>query len=238
MNALIARTLALAVLFQLGNTHAYAQPWQLYRDEEGIRVYLRDLPDSAIKQFRSVTRIHASLDSLLAVMDDTDACPDWVHNCAQPLMLHQVRFVERYNFQVSKMPWFVTDRGLIFHTAINQDPVSKVVTMQMNANPDFCETRHTAGCDHIRSLDLVMITRSSGFYRFTPLADNWTEVIWQQHTEPAGNLPAWLINGLLIDIPFYTLSKLRDIVQKPVYQQQRLIYGTDGIATGFESRSP
>jgi len=213
-----------------------AQPWQLQKDEQGILIYLRDLPDSPIKEFKGEIRIKAGLGSLLAVMDDTAACPDWIYNCAEPILLQKISFNERYNFQISKMPLFITNRGLIFHTLLSQDADTRVITMTMSASPDYCNNKQTDSCQYIRNTKMVPISRSNGNYKFIPEPDGWTRVIWQQHIEPGGNLPGWLVNSLLLDMPYNTLKNLREIVRNHKYKGMRLIYGPNGIATGFKTR--
>ncbi len=224
-----------ALLFLLPGT-LLAQPWQLQKDEQGIRIYLRDVPDSSIKEFKGEIRINAGLGSLLAVMDDTNACPEWIYNCKDPILLEKINFIERYNFQISKMPLFITNRGIIFQTFLSQDPVSKTVTMKMRASPEYCNNKKTRSCQYIKTLNFVPVLRSIGYYKFIPESDGWVRVIWQQHIEPGGNLPAWLVNSLLTDMPYNTLNNLRDIVRSHNYKGVRLLYGSDGLATGFRSR--
>jgi len=230
------RSLIVTLLLISQPAYVYAQPWQLQKDELGIRVYLREVINSDIKEFRGEIRIKASLGSLLAVMNDTDACVEWVHNCADPVLLKKISFNERYIYQTSKMPLFITDRGIIFQTLLSQNADSKIITMQMKAFPEYCTNLKTKPCQLILNSDLIVITRSNGFYKFIPEPGGWTRVIWQQHIEPGGSLPGWLINSLLLDLPFNTLSNLREIVLNHKYSRMRLRYGPDGIATGFKNR--
>lgn len=227
-------TITLLLFFQVDAV--LAQAWVLQKDEQGIRVYLRDVPDSSIKEFRGEVRIKARLGSLLAVMDDTAACPEWLHNCADPILLKKISFTERYNFQISKMPLFITNRGMIFHTVLSQDASSKVITMNMTSSPDYCNSIQSESCLYIQNIQFVPVTRSTGSYKFIPEADGWTKVIWQQHIDPGGSLPGWLVNSLLLDLPYNTLGKLREIVRNHKYKGARLVYGQDGIATGFKTR--
>jgi len=231
-----SKALVVVLFLFLQPGYVLAQQWQLQKDEQGIRVYLRDYPDSDIKEFKGEIRIQAGLGSLLAVMDDTSACEDWVYNCAEPILLQKISFTERYNFQISKMPLFITNRGMVFHTQLSQEADSKTITMQMTASPDYCKDKKTESCQYIQNIKLVAITRSNGFYKFIPEADGWTRVIWQQHIEPGGSLPGWVVNSLLLDLPFNTLNNLREIVRNHEYTRMRLIYGPDGITTGFKSR--
>ncbi|HED15294.1 MAG TPA: hypothetical protein ENI64_00520 [Gammaproteobacteria bacterium] len=230
------KSLTVVVLLYFQASSVLAQPWQLEKDEQGIQIYLRAVPDSSIKEFKGEIRIKARIGSLLAVMNDTDACPQWVYNCAEPVLLEKISFTERYNFQISMMPLFITNRGLIFHTVLSQDAKSRAITMKMNASPDYCNTKQTETCQYIKKIKLIPITRSVGSYQFIPEPGGWTKVIWQQHIEPGGSLPGWLVNSLLLDLPYNTLDSLRTIVRNHKYIGMKLIYGSDGTATGFKSR--
>ena len=64
-------------------------------------------------------------------------------------------------------------------------------------------------------------------YYLSPISETETSVIWVQHTEPAGNIPDWLVNMLLIDIPFYSLTKLEQVARQPDYSSAQFEYGDD-----------
>jgi hypothetical protein len=79
----------------------------------------------------------------------------------------------------------------------------------------------------------VLVFKAAGFYVFEKLAELKTRVTFQYHMEPAGALPEWLINSLLVDAPFNTLNNLRTMVNIEKYQQAKLLYNAEGIASGF-----
>ena len=60
---------------------------------------------------------------------------------------------------------------------------------------------------------LVRVNRLQGRYLLTPKGPNQTEIVWEQHTEPGGYLPAWLVNQLLRNIPLQSLKNLRALVE-------------------------
>ena len=197
--------------------------WELVKDENGIKVFLRTVPGSKIKEFKGVTNINSSLDSIVAVLDDTEACPKWVHNCKDPVKLSEISFNEGYVYQVIDFPFPVKDRDLILHSVMTQNPDTKQVTIRLVAVPDYIsETKN------------VRIKRSDGFYLLKPLPDGSIEVTWQHHTEPGGGIPMWLVNALLVDTPFKTLNNLRKIVKGEKYQRARLKYSSDGVAVGWD----
>ncbi|MGH7901708.1 MAG: START domain-containing protein [Thermodesulfobacteriota bacterium] len=213
-----------STLFSLA--FASAEDWELIKDKDGIKVYTRTIADSKIKEFKGVTTIRAPLDSILGVLNDTDACPKWVHNCKDPLKLRDVSFNEGYIYQVINFPFPVKDRDLILHSKMKHDPVTKVVTIQLTSKPDYIsETKN------------VRIKKSRGSYFISPLSDFTYEVTWQHHTEPGGSIPKWLVNKLIVDTPFNTLRNLRSIVQEEKYKKATLKYSPDGVAIDWETKN-
>ena len=210
----------LSTIVTIGSAKAQ---WELVKNKDGIKVFLRTVPGSKIKEFKGVTNIDSSLDSILAVLDDTDACPQWIHNCKDPVKLSQISFNEGYVYQVIDFPFPVKDRDLILHSVMTQNADTKQVTIRLNAVPDY-----------ISQTKNVRIKKSEGFYLLKPLPDGSIEVTWQHHTEAGGGIPIWLVNALLVDTPFNTLNNLRRIVKREKYQRARLKYSSDGVAVGWD----
>lgn len=213
-----------STLFSLA--FASAEDWELIKDDDGIKVYTRTIPDSKIKEFKGVTNIRATLDGILGVLNDTDACPKWVHNCKDPLKVRDVSFNEGYIYQVINFPFPVNDRDLVLHSKMKHDPVTKVVTIQLTSIPDYIsETKN------------VRIKKSNGNYFIKPIDDGSFEVTWQHHSEPGGGIPKWLVNKLIVDMPFNTLRNLRSIVQEERYKKAKLKYSPDGVAIDWEIKN-
>jgi hypothetical protein len=197
--------------------------WELVKDEDGIKVFLKTVPDSKIKEFKGVTNINSSLDSILAVLYDPDACPKWVHNCRQATRLRDIGFYEAYIYQVINFLFPVKDRDLILHTVMTQDPETKDLTIRLNSVPDYiAETKN------------FRIKKSTGYYSLKPLPDGTVEVTWQHYTDPGGGVPTWIVNSLLVDTPFKTLKNLKKLVHEQKYQEAKLKYSSEGIADGWE----
>lgn len=205
---------------------ADAEDWELIKDEDGIMVYTRTISGSNIKEFRGVTNIMAPLDSILGVLNDTEACPKWIHNCKDALKLRDISFNEGYIYQVIDFPFPVKDRDLILQSKMSQDPVSKAITIELTSIPDYIsETKN------------VRIKKSNGKYVIKPIDNGSFEVTWQHHTEPGGRIPSWLVNKLIVDTPFNTLRNLRSLVQDEKYRRAKLKYSTNGVAIDWEVKN-
>ena len=201
--------------------------WKMVRDEDGIQVYLKSFWADDIKSFRGIIQINSSVDSLLAVILDIDACSEWVHHCIKPLLLAQISFSESYHYQVHKLPFPAINREFIFHSKVTRSPKTGSVSIQMNVEPKFCEDNAHL-CLLIPETHLVRVKHSHGHYLLEPIDKNKTRVTWTQHTNPGGNLPIWLINSLVKKMPYLTLQGLRKKVFDKKYQQSKLVINSEG----------
>ena len=208
--------------------------WNLERDENGIKVYLKEFWADDIKAFRGVVYINTSVDSLLAVILDIDACTDWVQHCQNPLMLKRINFSECYHYLVHNLPFPVVDREFILHTKISRNPVNGAVTVYSEARPDYCLQQQTSHCQLIKHSSLVRIRHSHGSYLLEPVKKGLTKFTWTQHTDPGGNLPAWLVNIMIREVPYLTLQSLRKKATEKKYQKARLILDYEGSIIGMD----
>ncbi|MCX4024610.1 START domain-containing protein [Endozoicomonas sp. SM1973] len=229
--------ITLAILLLTLANISRANKWQQVKNKEGVKVYTRAIPGSEIHEFKGVTTINTSLASLIGVLDDVSACPQWVYQCTQPTLIQSVSFNERFVYQVNDFPFPSKNRDIILHAKLSQSPSTKAITIQLRAAPDFCHNNKKAICKQINKSKLIRIKKSKGFYLIEPLTKNKIQITWQHHAEPGGDLPTWLVNNLITDTPFYTLKKLAHIVQKNKYQTARLKYDTKGLIVGFEVKN-
>lgn len=208
--------------------------WEMVRDEDGIQVYLKNFWADDVKSFRGVIHINSSLDSLLAVILDIDACTDWVHRCKKSLLLARVSFAECYHYQIHKLPFPAANREFIFHSKVTRSPKTGSVNIRMRAVPGYCQDK-THQCKSIPESSLIRVKHSHGHYLLEAISQKNTRVTWTNHTNPEGNLPIWLINSLVEEMPFRTLQGLRKKVFHHPYQKARLIINHDGQITALEN---
>ena len=194
---------------------AQAGEWELARQKDGITVYTREVPDSAFREFRGEVEIPANINSLMAVLDDTTNFTQWMHQCADAKLLYKESLLERYQYLVNDFPWPAADRVLLIRNRISQ-AADRVVTVSLEGVvpqelPEQAKgvLPENKGAKWVKELE--------GFYRLTPMGDTRTAVEFQLHLDPAGALPASLVNSLIVDNPFDTLRQLRDQVADAKY---------------------
>ena len=192
--------------------------WDLSVKEDGIRIYTRGMTDSRIDAFKAETVLEAPLEAVLAVMLDPRSCMEWVHQCAEAYNLPNGSFNERYAYSINDMPWPANDRDYVLRIRTKTGASRNEIIMEMEAVSDRREKRD----------GYVRMETASTVYKFTRQSENRTQMIWYQHAEPGGSLPAWLVNRLATDIPFESLKDLNRVVQEEQYQGYTIKYDDNG----------
>jgi len=208
------------------------ESWELMKDQYGVQLYLGTVKGTNVKAFKGVVQINSSINSLLAVMIDAKACPDWVHDCETSYLVHDKGVRDRYVYQSYDLMFPAGKRDYLFYASVNQNPITHSVSINMEAAPDFCNNNPDPKCTAINQSNNIMIQKSTGSYVLQPMADGSTLVTWEQFTDPAGNLPVFIVNQLVLNVPFMTLKGLQDIVKDQKYQFADNVLEQDIMLTG------
>lgn len=178
----------------------------MQKNENGIAVYTRLRSGSDFKEVRVVSTVTSSLGGIVALMLDTKNYTNWIYACRESNTLQVINEKEIINYQVTKVPWPFSDRDLISHFVIDQDPSSGIITIKKNGLPDYIPLKEPR----------VRLKNFKSMYRFTPLQDNHVLVELEYYIDPSGNIPAWLINSNIVEGPYQTTIGM--INQLPKYQ--------------------
>lgn len=197
--------------------------WELQKDEGNIQVYFKDVQGSDIKAFMGKTVMSASLSSILKVMKDESTCADWVQGCVTARTLEQETFNNALQYGVNDLPWPADNRDYVNRVAIVDNSETGEVTVSLEAVEG-----------HVPVTDNVRLEKMKIRYYLAPVNETETSVIWVQHTEPSGYIPDWLVNMLLIDIPFYSLTRLEEVANKPDYRSAKFVYSEDRKILGID----
>lgn len=188
--------------------------WELQKDEDNIQVYFKDVEGSDIKAFMGKTVMSASLSSILKVMKDESTCADWVQGCINAETLEGESFNDSVQYGVNDLPWPADDRDYVNRVYIEDNIETGEITVSLDAVEG-----------HVPVTDNVRLEKMTIRYFLTPVNQTETNVIWVQHTEPSGHIPDWLVNMLLIDIPFYSLTRLEEVANRPENRSAKFVYG-------------
>lgn len=190
--------------------------WEQKRDRDGIAVFTGDVPDSRLKAVMSTMRVTAQLGQLVALVRDANACPEWADLCKKAEHVEVISETEMYVYTLNDLPWPVSDRDAVAHVLWEQSP--DTLTVQMTA---------TVAADKLPKTKAVRIPYGITRWTFAPHDDGEVTVISHAHVDPGGATPAWLTNRLLVDSPFTTMQKMREIVSSGRYADSTFEFLTE-----------
>ena len=182
--------------------------WYLEKEEDNIQVFVSETKGSSLKSFRGVVTVDSSLNSVLSVIADASSYPRWLHNCKSAKTIKRVDESEIYNHIVTDMPWPVIDRDSVVQSIKTVNKTTNQVTIKFVAKPAMIE----------KLPKTVRITKMNGLWELTPLDNGKLKILYQMSVDPGGSIPKWLVNSLVVDIPFNTLNNLRRIAKEDRYK--------------------
>ena len=180
--------------------------WVLSREVDGIQVYHRQLEGSPLKELRITFSVEAGLLPILGVLRDIDAFPEWIFHCRESRLIEgsgsEIVYYHRIDF-----PWPLADRDAVSFATYQQDPRTGIVHSLNRALSGTLPPQDGA----IRLEDMEIR------WTITPTAPGQSDVVYYLRTDPAGSLPAWLINLAIDKGPVKSMQAFRDMVQRPEY---------------------
>ena len=180
--------------------------WRLEKNEIGIKVYSRPMKGFDFREVRVVNKVKSTLAAIVAVILDTKNYPKWVYGCSSTATLKILNDQEIYNYQVTDLPWPLSDRDVVSHFKVTQDPITKVVTFSKTGMADYIPDAE--GMVRVQNFQSITV--------LTPLAGDSVLIELEMHLDASGNIPDWVVNENMVAAPFNsTVSMIKRI---PLYQ--------------------
>lgn len=205
------RTLLLACLLCLFVNVTQASDWKLKKDDDGIKVFVRDIQGSDFRAFLGTVDVNSSLSAIVAVLKDGDMVKTWLKDCEQSQFLSAFDPAGYIMYYRTDAPWPVKDRDYALRYKLEQDPHTLMVTLSFKGDASLTPEQD----------ECVRVSQIEGAWRMTPQADGTIHLEYEVNADPNGSLPAWLANQFVVDQPFQTLKKFRTQLLLPQYRDQR-----------------
>lgn len=176
--------------------------WRLASDEDGIQVYLRQVPDSNYQSFRGVAVIKADVRTLSDLQENLRVACKWLYACADMRLL-TVKDDTTWVYLTTALPWPAATRDMVLRVRTER-PDDGSLIRHLDAVPGMVE----------RQPGQIRVTQLQGLWKMVPRGERETEVTYELQAEPAGDIPAWLANRFVIDAPAITLRTLRAVAER------------------------
>jgi hypothetical protein len=203
------------LFFIITGTVAFAQTdWKLKSTSDGIKVYSSTVTNSKFKALRVECNFEATLAQIVTVLLDVKTCTEWVYHTKSISLLKQPSPSEVYYYSEVSLPWPTSNRDFVAHLMVSQDADTKVVTVDGPAVNGLVPFKD----------GIVRVTDSKGKWVITPISKNEIKVEYTLHVNPAGSLPAWLVNLVASEGPTQSFKALKLQLKKPEYKNASLLF--------------
>jgi hypothetical protein len=203
--------LLVAILTVLSGVGAEAsgerdESWELVDEDDGIRVWKRDIPGQELPGFRGETVMDAPVERIGHELEDYSHHTEWMDSCVASYLVKDLGNQHVIDYNRTGAPWPVWDRDVVLDSrwTISADRRLLVITFE-NTDPSLVPLPERT----------VRMPRLKGYYRMWQMAPNKTKVVYQVEADPGGSIPTWLAKRVVRDIPFNTLDTLRARVTRP-----------------------
>lgn len=176
--------------------------WRLQRDRDGIQVYVRPYPGSEVQAIRSTMQLRSAPERVLALLRDPQRRPAWEEACAEAALHRVIDEHEALIYYHYHLPWPVSDRDVLSRVRWSASPDASRLQLSSEATQGLLDAHP----------DRVRVTDSLTQWTMTRRLDGGTALELQTHANPAGPIPAWLLNSLSIDGPYRSFQRLRRLL--------------------------
>ncbi|MEO9483802.1 MAG: START domain-containing protein [Ekhidna sp.] len=193
--------LLLGASFLMTHKSAGQNAWEIDKKESGIVVYTKAKKGSVFKAFKAVTSLKASADEIMEVLKNADDYARWYGYTKTSKLLRHEKDIQ-YNYVETIFPWPYRNRDMVYKMSIKALD-SGVVKISLNGLPDYIPAKK----------GVVRMKKAEGYILLQSLGTH-TDVIYVFHSEPGDNVPGWLANNSIAELPFKTLLGLKRVLKE------------------------
>ncbi len=188
--------------------------WELKREKGGIKVYLREVADSDIKELKFETELEASLTSIAAILTDVAGFDEWVYASVTSRTIRKVSETEMIYYTEMDFPWPLSNRDLVLRSRFWQDPHTLA----------FHSETHSVHDEMPEKDGIVRMTKADIRWVFTPIGNGKLKLNYFLSSDPGGSIPAWMINLAADQGPLMTMVKFKEAIEKEKYKNAKLAF--------------
>ncbi len=177
-----------------------ARPWTFVKEKDGIKVYTRTESNSSWKSFKGEVTFQTTMDKVMSLLGN-ETNNDWWDKAitdVKVLGYEEDEFIQYY--MVYNLPWPFTNRDIVTDTRITTDTVTGVRIYSVKPLPNRVPEKS----------NLVRIEEYWQIWTIQLMAKDYVHVTFEGSLNPGGNIPPWLYNMVVNEVPLKMLETLRE----------------------------
>jgi len=192
------------LLLLFGQGKLLAQEWEFAKEKDGIKVYTRFEKESQFKSFRGELEIKADLAAVSALIEDVKNFDRWDEDVSEIRILEQEEGKRLKYYVVYDVPWPLKDRDLCVEAVITADQATGSKLILASSVPGAVPLND----------DLVRIIDYRQKWILQPKENGIVHITIEGFADPAGDVPAWIVNMAITDTPLNILRAVKETFEK------------------------
>ncbi len=184
-------------LFFLTVQPAFSQDWELKKETDNARAYLRST-ESSLKEYKIVSYFNASANCIYNNIVDFNNYQKAIKDLKELTIISNKENVI-IAYWVYGLPWPYTDRDVVTKTTIKRKEGKTEILTTVYNNHKIPEKE-----------SLVRIADYSDLYIIEEISAGKTKVTLTGRVDVGGKVPAWVQNLFLTDSPLEFIEYIRD----------------------------
>ncbi|MDD5507810.1 MAG: hypothetical protein PHD25_05700 [Bacteroidales bacterium] len=179
----------------------FADGWELVKDKNGLKIYLRPTEGSPYKTYKGEAVLTIKMEDLYKVLIDVGNYSKWVYECSESRLLSKVDNSEYTYYSLMHLPFPFDNRDM-------------TTTMKVSFSSDtiYLATK-LKKTGQVQPRGLVAIAAYDELTTLIRIDDRHVRMIMEGYFEPGGSLPAWLMNMFLSEGPYESIMKIKELFE-------------------------
>lgn len=194
----------LFVLTLAFSSQVTAQNWEFIKEKDGIKIYTGKETGKTLRSYKGVADINAPASQVFAMIEDVNNTDWWDKNLTQVKVLLYEKNKRAQYYLVYDLPWPVTDRDLCVDVTVTTNPLTGVSIIKAAPLTGVIP----------ESDDMIRITAYWQTWTVTPVGKGVTHVELVGYVDPAGSIPEWVSNMIIVDSPVKVIGEVKDRFEK------------------------
>ncbi len=181
-----------------------AQTWNFVKEKDGIKLYTRKDIGKTLKSYKGVTDIHAPAAKIFAMIENVYHTEWWDESLNQIKVIKYEKNRMAQYYLVYDLPWPCTDRDLCVDVTTAYDPVTGGGTITAGPLNGVIPEKK----------EIVRIKEYHQTWTVKPEGKEMAHVVLEGYVDPAGSIPDWITNMIIVNSPIKAMTNIRQAFEK------------------------
>ena len=178
--------------------------WQLSKEKNGIKIFTKKADSSSFKAIKVECVFEGTWEKLSAILMDIKLQEQWVYRSKKAYLIKKIAANEVLYYTETSLPWPISHRDATVRMKLYYDPKSKLNRVLSVNEPKVLPEKK----------GLIRIQHYKATWEVKPVEKGKIAINYFLEVDPAGSLPAWVVNMFITTGPYETFAKLAELLKK------------------------